>query len=247
MSETRLEDLGDGMMATVSPIHTFGTDAMALAYFAAPKKSTVACDLGSGCGIIPLLFLRDGLCRHVTAVEIQDEACAQMRNSIGVNHLEGKFNVVHHDLRTLTEEDLPLYSFDLVTMNPPYKAPNAGIKSTGEAALIARHEVMCQLDDVTKAAAKLLKFGGRLCICHRPERLTDAICSMRENGIEPKRIRMLSHTWDKKPSIFLLEGKRGANSGMIIEPTLVIKNPDGTFTEEGNRMYGSYQNERTAP
>lgn len=241
----RQEALGGGISVTVSDMHTFGTDAVLLAAFACAKKNTVACDLGSGCGIIPLLFCRDGLCKHITAVEIQEDACEQIRDAAERHRLD-KLSVLCRDLRQLSGNDLPLYSFDLVTMNPPYKAPRAGLQSRQEAALLARHEVACTLPDITAAAAKLLRFGGRLCICHRPERLTDAICCMRESGIEPKRIRLLCHNSNSKPSLFFLEGKKGAGSGMVIEPPLFLKNMDGTYTEQALKMYGLYRNERTS-
>ncbi len=239
--ETQLENLGNNTFVCVSKDHTFGTDAIALAHFSAPKKNTVACDLGSGCGIIPMLFCRDGLCRSVTAVEIQENACRQIEKAIGINSLQEKFSVVNHDLRTITENDIKLYSFDLVTMNPPYKAPGAGKTSLSESALIARHEIMCVFDDVTKAAVKLLKFGGRLCVCHRPERLADVICSMRENGIEPKRVRMLVHTVGKSACLVMVEGKKGASSGVVIEPDMILRNEDGTYTEKALSMYGAYR------
>ena len=241
LMETQLENLGNNTFLCVSKDHTFGTDAIALAHFSAPKRNTVACDLGSGCGIIPMLFCRDGLCKSVTAVEIQKNACEQIEKAVEINGFSHKFNVVNHDLRTLSENELPLYSFDLVTMNPPYKAPGAGITNLTESALIARHEVMCIFDDVTKAAAKLIKFGGRLCVCHRPERLTDVICSMRENGIEPKRIRYLVHTVGKSANLIMVEGKKGASSGVVIEPDMILRNDDGTYTEMALSMYGAYR------
>lgn len=242
MEKTRLEDLGNGTFLCVSEDHTFGTDAIVLAYFSMPKKNDTVCDLGSGCGIIPMIFCRDGLCKSVTAVEIQENACRQIEKGIEINGLEGKFSVVNKDLRELSQNDIPLYSFDLVTMNPPYKAPGAGRTNISESALIARHEVTCVFPDVTKTASKLLKFGGRLCVCHRPERFADVICSMRECGIEPKRVRMLVHSEGKAPSLVLVEGKKGASTGVIIEPELVLRNKDGSYTSEALRMYGPYTN-----
>ncbi|MBQ7545563.1 MAG: methyltransferase [Clostridia bacterium] len=243
--QTRPEDLGGNVSATVSALHTFGTDALALAHFASPRRSTVACDLGSGCGIIPLLFCRDGLCRSITAVDVQAQACAQIRDAVERNGLAEKLHVVQADLRALTNEQIPFYSFDLVTMNPPYVAPNAGLQSTQDGARIARHEILCTLQDVTACAEKLLRFGGRLCICNRPDRLADAMCSMRACGIEPKRLRLMIHSVGKKPSLFLLEGKKGANSSMVIEPPLYLKDNDGRWTADALSMYGLYQNERT--
>lgn len=243
--QTRLEDLGGGIAATVSARHTFGTDALVLASFAAPKKRTVACDLGSGCGVIPLLFCRDGLCGSITAVDVQPDACAQIRDAVSRHALEEKLRVVEADLRTLTPEQIPFYSFDLVTMNPPYIAPNAGYENEQTSARIARHEVLCSFDDVVACAEKLLRFGGRLCICQRPDRLADAICAMRAHGIEPKRLLWMMHTVGRKPSLFLLEGKKGANSGMVVPEPLVLKDEHGRYTPQALEVYGLYRNERT--
>ena len=242
---TRLEDLGGGVSATVSDDHTFGTDALALAHFAAPKKRTTACDLGSGCGVIPLVFCRDGLCKSITAVDVQREACDQIRDAVARHALADKLHVVEADLRALTPEQIPFYSFDLVTMNPPYVAPDAGLQSAEKSALIARHEVMCSLDDVAACAQKLLRFGGRLCICQRPDRLADAICAMRGHGIEPKKLVWMIHSVGKKPSLFLLEGKKGANSGMVVPEPLILKDAKGCYTPQALNVYGLYQNERT--
>ena len=243
----RQENLGGGLYATVSADHTFGTDAIALAFFAAPKRNDAICDLGSGCGIIPLLFCRDGLGRQITAVEIQADAYAQIVNAIHKNGLENKLTALHRDLRNLTSGDLPLYSYDLVTMNPPYQANDTGLQSRTDASLLARHEVVCRMEDVMRAADKLLRFGGRLCICQRSERLADAIVEMRRHGIEPKRLRFLAHTVGKTPRLFLLEGKKGGKSGLIAEPTLFLKDPDGRYTSDALQMYGAYQNEEGEP
>ena len=243
--QTRLEDLGGGIAATVCETHTFGTDALALAHFAAPKKRTTACDLGSGCGVIPLLFCRDGLCKSITAVDVQPQACDQIRDAVSRHGLAHKLHVVEADLRTLTPEQIPFYAFDLVTMNPPYVAPHAGYENEQDAARIARHEVLCGLDDVAACAQKLLRFGGRLCICQRPDRLADAICAMRAHGIEPKRLLWMIHSVGKKPSLFLLEGKKGAGSGMVVPPPLILKDVSGQYTPQALQVYGLYQNERT--
>ena len=246
VAECRREDLG-GVYATVSDAHTFGTDAIALAFFAAPKRSDVVCDLGSGCGILPLLFCRDGLCRHVTAVEIQADACMQIVNAVHENRLQDKLDVLHRDLRELTDRDLPLYSFDVVTMNPPYQANDTGLQSRTDASRLARHEIACRMADVMQAADKLLRFGGRLCICQRPERLADAIAEMRSHGIEPKRLRFLAHTVGKPPRLFLLEGKKGGKSGLIAEPTLYLKDNNGRYTPDALQMYGAYNHEEHLP
>ncbi|MBO5332593.1 MAG: methyltransferase [Clostridia bacterium] len=224
-----IEDLGESVGVVVSKQHTFGTDAMLLASFANPKRNDVACDFGSGCGIIPFLWLRDNKCKEITAVEIQQNACDQMTRSLRLNDTD-RITVLNKDLKELN--DLKAGSFDLVTMNPPYKIENGGIKNDEEYATIARHETFCNMNDIAKSASRLLRFGGKLCICHRPERVFDAMYAMRENGIEPKTLRFVSKKGDTQPWLVLIEGKRGAKNGLKVEKNLVAYNDDGTLSQE---------------
>lgn len=233
-----IEDLGEGIGVVVSKQHTFGTDAMLLADFANPKRNDVACDFGSGCGIIPFLWLRDGKCAEITAIEIQENACDQITRSLVLNNTE-KITVLNRDLKDIS--DLKLGSFDLVTMNPPYKIENGGIKNEEDFATIARHETLCNMDDIAKSAARLLRFGGKLCICHRPERVFDAMYSMRANGIEPKTLKFVSKKGDTQPWLVLIEGKRGAKNGLKVEGNLVAYNDDGTLTDEMLKITEKYR------
>ena len=229
LDSEHIEDLGEGVGVVVSKQHTFGTDAMLLASFANPRKNDIACDFGSGCGIIPFLWLRDGKCKEITAIEIQDNGCNQMLRSRELNETD-KITILNRDLKEI--DDLKTGSFDLVTMNPPYKIENGGIKNDEEYATIARHETFCNMNDFAKSAARLLRFGGKLCICHRPERVFDAMFAMRENGIEPKILRFVSKKGDTQPWLVLIEGKRGAKNGLKVEKNLVAYNDDGTLTDE---------------
>ena len=235
-----IEDLGEDIGVVVSKQHTFGTDAMLLADFANPKRQDIACDFGSGCGIIPFLWLRDGKCAEITAVEIQQNACDQMERSLVLNGTD-KITVLNKDLKDIG--DLKAGSFDLVTMNPPYKIENGGIKNEEDFATIARHETLCNMDDIAKSAARLLRCGGKLCICHRPERVFDAMYSMRANGIEPKTLKFVSKKGDTQPWLVLIEGKRGAKNGLKVLGNLVTYNNDGTLTEEMLRITEKYRKE----
>ena len=226
-------------MAVVSSEHGFGTDALLLANFADPKKREKSCDFGSGCGIIPLIWCRNGHEERITAVEIQPTACDQVQAAIKHNALEDKLEIINADIRCL-KGLLPLCSYDLVTMNPPYKAANTGLKSSTQAQLIARHEVMCTVEEVAVAAAGILKFGGRFCLCHRPERLCDVFVALRSAGLEPKRLRMVAQTVGKAPWLILLEAKKGGKAGLIVEPQLFIKNDNGDYSHEMKAIYGEY-------
>lgn len=234
-----IEYIDGSLKLIVSDSHTFGTDALLLAAFSAPKRKNTVCDFGTGCGIIPFYWLREGV-EKVHAVEIQDKACDQLERSIKLNGLEDRFTLFHSDLRDLKGK-ISEGSFDLVTMNPPYTAEGHGIKSNSEADKIARHETNLTLTELFYSASRLLKFGGRMCICLRPERLTEAMFSMREAKIEPKRLRFVSQRDSKAPWLFLLEGKKGRNPGLTVEKELHIENPDGKPTKEMTEIIGCYK------
>lgn len=235
MSDFSFEPLQEGIEICVSSEHKFGTDAFLLASFASPRHKDTVCDLGTGCGIIPLLMQIKFNPSVIYGVDIQRQAIEQFKETIEKNNLE-RLIPIQADLKELWA-NCPKGSFDLVTCNPPYKAANAGIESMGEARKIARHEIMCDINDVCKAASRLLKFGGRLCLCNRPERLADVICAMRANKIEPKALRFVSKTAADQSWLFLIEGKLGSNPFMRVLPPLIVKDGDG-FSRELLEIYG---------
>ena len=198
MSEFRFEPLGEKLNICVSDEHSFGTDAFLLSYFASPKKSDVVYDLGTGCGIIPVLWYRTTPPKQVYAIDIQPQAIEQLEITAQKNSLD-TLSPICADLKTFKTDK----QADVVTCNPPYKAAGAGIVSELSAEQIARHEVLCDIYDVTKTAARLLKFGGRLCICQRPERLCDVIDAMKKSGVEPKRLRFVQKDAVSAPWLFL--------------------------------------------
>lgn len=219
---TRIENVGAGISISVSDAHSFGTDSFLLSYFAAVHKHDIACDLCSGCGIVPLLWYRGkNAPKSCYAVEIQEAAYFQTKKSVEISGIEDRFFPILADLRNI-KGILPLASFDIVTCNPPYKAENTGILSTTESDKIARHETMCTLQDICESAAKLLRFGGRLCLCQRPERLVDVLSIMRQNKIEPKRLRFVQKNVSSAPWLILVEGKLGAKPYLQVDPPLVM-------------------------
>lgn len=235
MSEYTFEKLRRGIEICVSKEHKFGTDAFLLADFARPRHKDRVCDLGTGCGIIPVLMRIKFEPARIFGADIQEQAIEQFNITVEKNRLDN-ITPVRADLRVLWE-DCPTGSFDVVTCNPPYKAANAGIESLGEAQKIARHEIMCNINDVCKAASRLLKFGGRLCLCNRPERLADVICAMRANNIEPKLLRFVSKTPSDAPWLFLIEGRLGGKPFMKAMPTLFVSE-NGGFSRELMEIYG---------
>jgi len=233
MSNIRVENLGREVVAYTDPDHRVGTDACLLAAFSSPRKIDTAVDLGTGCGIIPLLwFAGETPPGAAFALELQPRAAELARKGAAHSGLEERLRVVQGDIRDLPDV-LPNGVFDLVTCNPPYKTVGAGILSTTDSGKIARHETTCTLDDVCAAASKLLRFGGRLCVCQRPERLPDLLCSMRAHRIEPKRLRFVHKDAHSPPWLVLCEGKLGSKPFLQVEAPILL---DGKQTTAG---YGS--------
>ncbi len=241
MENVKYEPLlnGNDFKISVSKNHTFGTDAVLLYNFANAKANDTIVDLGTGCGIIALLMLRDCKCQTVYGVDISEEAielCLDTKERLGLN----KFMPILSNITDLKGK-IPFGSASLVVCNPPYKAKGAGIKSQNPRELVARHETECELSDIVEAAGKLLNTGGRFCICQRPERTAELICLMSEAKIEPKRIRFVAKRPENEPWLVLIEGKKGARRGNRIEPPLFVENSDGGFSQEMLEIYGKYK------
>ncbi|MEG0754703.1 MAG: methyltransferase [Angelakisella sp.] len=235
---THFEPLGDYYRILVSKAHKFGTDAFLLSRFAQVHKGEKCCDLGSGCGIIPLLWFRweqDPL--YAYAVELQEQGYRQMLTTVAENKLEEKLRPIHSDLNNL-KGSIENCSLDVVTCNPPYKRNGHGVPCPDETRLTARHEVACSLDDVCTAAAKLLRYGGRLCLCQRPERLPDIMEAMRRAKLEPKRLRFVQQHPHTAPWLILIEGKKGGKPFLRVEPPLIVEKADGGFSDEMLEIYG---------
>ncbi|MEG1391107.1 MAG: methyltransferase [Angelakisella sp.] len=235
---THFEPLGDYYRILVSKAHKFGTDAFLLSRFAQVHKGEKCCDLGSGCGIIPLLWFcweQDPL--YAYAVELQEQGYRQMLTTVAENKLEEKLRPIHSDLNNL-KGSIENCSLDVVTCNPPYKRNGHGVPCPDETRLTARHEVACSLDDVCTAAAKLLRYGGRLCLCQRPERLPDIMEAMRRAKLEPKRLRFVQQHPHTAPWLILIEGKKGGKPFLRVEPPLIVEKVDGGFSDEMLEIYG---------
>lgn len=209
----------------------FGMDAVLLANFARVKKNECALDLGTGTGIIPILLTAKTEGRHFTGLEIQEESADMARRSVAYNHLEEKVNIVTGDIKEAADIFGPA-SFDVITTNPPYMIGHHGIANPSDAKAIARHEVLCDLNDILRESARILKPRGRFYMVHRPFRLAEILSKMIQVGIEPKRMRMVHPFVDKEPNMVLIEGMRGANSRMRIEPPLVVYKEQGVYSEE---------------
>lgn len=237
-----LESLGEGITIEVSRDFSFGEDALLLARFAAPRAADRVCDLGTGCGILPLVWCRDCPDLRVEALEIQPEAADMARRSAKRCGFSENIHIYTADLRCWREALSP-GSQDLVTMNPPYFAANTGGVSLSEAQRVARHEgVGCTLTEIAKAAGGLLRHGGRFCLCHRPERLCDVLEKLRAAGLEPKRLRFVQANAGSAPWLFLCEARKGGKPGLCVLSPFYQKDADGAPSKEQKELYRLYYN-----
>ncbi len=234
--EPEIFNLGNIKMY-VSQDHRFGTDAFLLAYYAGVRPDSVVCDLCTGCGIIPLIFCKNVRPHLIYGVDIQSEAISLLQRSVNENGLENIILPIQADLRDLPQQLIAYETVDIVTANPPYMTSGSGFEKMSRPQAIARHELMCTINDVCKTAGRLLKYGGLLKMCNRPDRLSDVINAMRENKIEPKSITFVHNSMLDRPWLFLVTGKKGAKSGMVVEKPMILRNDDKSYTEEYNRLY----------
>ena len=214
--------------------HPPGLDSFLLASLPRLKAGWKVCDLGCGTGLLGLLLLQRRRELTVTGLDIQPEAVRLGKLAAAENRVEARLFFRLEDLRKTA---LPAGSFDLAVCNPPYFPPSAGPLPKGEARRTARTEETCTLEDVCRAAGRLLRWGGAFCLVHKPERLTDLLCALRGEGLEPKRLRLVSLRPERAPSLLLLEARRGGKPGLAVEEPLILENPDGSPTAELNRIY----------
>lgn len=215
----------------------FGMDAVLLSNFARVKKGERVLDIGTGTGIIPILLTAKTEGQSFVGLEIQEESADMARRSVMHNHLEEKVEIVNGDIKEAAEV-FGLASFDVITTNPPYMIGHHGIANASDTKAIARHEVLCTLDDILRESARMLKPRGRFYMVHRPFRLAEIISKMVQYGMEPKRMRMVHPFLDKEPNMVLIEGIRGANSRMTVEKPLIVYREVGVYSEELLGEYG---------
>jgi len=212
------------------------TDTFLLSSLPRLKRGLRVCDLGCGTGLLGLLLLQHQPELQVTGVDILPEAIRLAEKAAVENDLADRLTFHNGDLRQLKSR-FPTGSFDLVVCNPPYYPPDSGYLAADDSISTARSEVSCTLEDVCQSAAYLLRWGGSFCLVHKPERLTDVLCSLRNAAIEPKRLRFVSAAAAQAPSLILVEGRRGGKAGLTIEPPLILQERDGSPTAEVDAIY----------
>ena len=200
----------------------FGVDAVLLSDFAKVKKEETVLDLGTGTGILPILLAAKTLGRHFTGLEIQEESADMAVRSIEHNRLQDRIDIVTGDIKEAASIFKSAF-FDVIVTNPPYMLEQHGLQNSQDTKTIARHEVMCTLDDILRESGKLLQESkGRFYMIHKPFRLAEILIKMNSYKIEPKRLQFIHPYVDKEPSMVLLEGIKGGKSRVKIEPPIIM-------------------------
>lgn len=215
----------------------FGMDAVLLSGFARVKQGEKVLDLGTGTGIIPILLEAKTDGEHFTGLEIQPESADMASRSVAYNDLQDKIDIVVGDIKDASQR-FGASSFNVITTNPPYMIGQHGIKNDQDAKAIARHEILCDLDDILRESAKMLKPSGRFYMVHRPFRLAEIFSKMIEYRIEPKRMQLVYPFVDKEPNMVLIEGLRGGKSRITVEKPLIVYKQPGVYTDEIYDIYG---------
>ena len=229
--EFSIEELANGTKIFLSPTHRFGTDAMLLSHFCNIHKYENGCDIGSGCGIIPLRWYDNGHRGNAYSIEIHPEGKQLLELSIQENKIN---NIVpiNQDIKQFSCDIL----FDVVSCNPPY-FKNVIINKNKDKA-IQRHQISLTTKDLCICASKLLKDKGRLCICQRPDFLAEVIHEMMNNNIMPKQLRFVRQAPETKPWLVLIDGRKYGGTGLTVLPDLIVGDGNGGFSKELLKIYG---------
>lgn len=199
----------------------FGVDAVLLSDFVRVKPGETVLDMGTGNGIIPVLLSAKTQGSHFTGLEIQADTAQMARRSVLYNHLEERIDIVTGDIKEAADIFRPAF-FDVITTNPPYMLAEHGLRNSDNSMAVARHEVLCTLDDILRESMRLLQDKGRFYMIHRPFRLAEILIKMNTYKIEAKRLQFVHPYADKEPTMVLIEGVRGAKSRVKVEPPIIM-------------------------
>ena len=215
----------------------FGMDAVLLSHFTTLRKRDNVLDLGTGTGILPILLSAKTDAEHFDALEIQEESVDMAKRSVMFNHLEDRISIIHGDIKEASSI-FDVASFDAITTNPPYMNNNHGLKNPDMPKAIARHEILCTLDDIARESSRLLKPHGRLYMVHRPFRLAEIINTLNKFRLETKRICLVYPFIDKEPNMVLIEALKDGNPMVRFEPPIIVYKAPGIYTEQIMKIYG---------
>lgn len=236
--EERLDDLQrNGYKIIQNPNKfCFGMDAVLLSYFADIKKGSRVLDLGTGTGILPILLAAKTNAQSFEGLEIQEESADMARRSVAYNNLQERIHITTGNIAEASSI-FGCSSFDAVITNPPYMNDKHGLKNPDLPKAIARHEILCNLEDVIRESSKVLKSKKSLFMVHRPFRLVEIFGTLTKYHLEPKRMRLIYPYIHKEPNMVLIEAVKDGNPMIKIEPPVIVYENTGAYTKEILEMY----------
>jgi tRNA1Val (adenine37-N6)-methyltransferase len=217
--------------------YRFSVDAAILANHISLKPTDIAVDLGTGCGIIPLILSLNTPSAHIYGIEIQKDLAELASRNVHENHMEGRITIIHGDMKDFRSHLNP-GTVDVVLSNPPYRKLLSGRINPEEERAVARHEIRASLSDVVSVAESLLKPSGRLLIIYPAERAIDLIVNMRTFKLEPKRIRFIHPKRRSRAILTVAEGIKYGNPGLEVDSPFIIYESEGRYTDEAKKMTG---------
>lgn len=234
----RIDELGrNGYRIIQNPDRfCFGMDAVLLSDFAKVKEGDKVLDFCTGTGIIPILMEAKTKASYFTALEIQEDSAEMARRSVSLNHLEEKIEIITGDVKE-ADKLFKAASFQAVTCNPPYMIGQHGLTNPDSPKAIARHEILCTLEDIVKQGARVLVPGGNFYMVHRPFRLVEIMATLTKYKLEPKRMRLVYPYVDKEPNMVLIQATKGGKSRITVEKPLIVYEKTGVYTKEIRQMY----------
>ena len=234
----RVDELGrNGYRIIQNPDRfCFGMDAVLLSDFAKAKEGDKVLDFCTGTGIIPILMEAKTKAAHFTALEIQEDSAEMARRSVALNHLEEKIDIITGDVKE-ADRLFGAASFQAVTCNPPYMIGQHGLVNPDSPKAIARHEILCTLEDIIRQGARMLVPGGSFYMVHRPFRLVEIMATFTKYKLEPKRMRLVYPYIDKEPNMVLIQATKGGKSRITVEKPLVVYEKPGVYTKEVMDLY----------
>ena len=234
----RVDELGrNGYRIIQNPDRfCFGMDAVLLSDFANVKEGDKVLDFCTGTGIIPILMEAKTKAVHFTALEIQEDSAEMARRSVSLNHLEEKIEIITGDVKE-ADRIFEAASFHAVTCNPPYMIGQHGLVNPDSPKAIARHEILCTLDDIVKQTARVLLPGGSFYLVHRPFRLVEIMTTLTKYKLEPKRMQLVYPYVDKEPNMVLIQATKGGKSRITVEKPLIVYEKPGVYTKDIFKIY----------
>lgn len=215
----------------------FGMDAVLLSGYAYAKKGDKILDMCTGNGIIPILLAAKTKAERIVGIEIQKDMADLAKRSVAANDISDRVNIICADIKN-AEDYFQAGIFDAVTCNPPYMIDNHGIRNPDSVRAIARHEILCNFDDVARIASRMLRPGGKLFLVHRPFRLTEIFETLTKHGLEPKRMKLVYPYIDREPNMVLIEANCGGRRRLTVERPLIVYESPNCYTKEIYDIYG---------